>query len=151
MFLGKKYSILIIIGIIIDQTTKVLANTFLKDKVLVIFDPFLSLPLVHNYGAAYGILQNQRWLLLFIGFSVLIFCIIFHKKLAYTTLSKYGLSFLLIGTAGNLIDRFFRGYVIDFINIRIFPVFNFADVAIDIGIFLFILDLFLSSSNAENK
>lgn len=49
----------------------------------------------------------------------------------------------MIGTLGNLVDRVWQGYVIDFIDIRIFPVFNVADVCIDIGVACFVLELIM--------
>ena len=71
---------------------------------------------------------------------VIFICVVFSRVIATTKWSKLGLSFLLIGAIGNFLDRLFLGYVIDFIDIKIFPVFNIADVCIDIGICFFILE-----------
>lgn len=135
--------IIISIGLFLDQISKLWANHVLSFTVPKVIIPHLfSLQLVHNFGAAYGILQHHRFFLLSISCLVLIFGSIFFKKIAQTVFSKYGLCFLLIGTAGNFLDRLFRGYVIDFMDIRIFPVFNLSDVCIDIAVILFIIDIF---------
>ena len=80
----------------------------------------LEFQLVHNYGAAYGILQNQRIFLCTVSLVVIIGCILFRDKIATTKVAQYGVIFLLIGSMGNCIDRLLFGYVIDFINIHIF-------------------------------
>ena len=148
----KIYPIIIITGILVDQITKHLAQTFLSFfKPFVIAKNILSLHLVHNYGAAYGILQNKRILLLSISLLVLFIIFFNFKKIATTSLAKFALCFLLIGIIGNFIDRLLFGYVIDFININIVPVFNFADVFIDIGIIGLAWDIFTNNEKAKTK
>jgi len=138
-----RFFVLIVIGVFLDQLSKIWANHFLNFYTPKICVPHLfSLQLVHNFGAAYGILQHHRILLLSISFMVLVFGTLFFNRIAQTVLSRYALSFLLIGTAGNFLDRFIRGYVIDFMDIKIFPVFNFSDVCIDIAVVLFLIDIF---------
>ncbi len=128
----------------LDQLTKKWASTHLSE-----YHPFVIIPdkvsfqLVHNFGAAYGILQNQRPILLAIATLVLGVCIVFRNQLAPTAVSRWGLMILVAGTLGNYLDRVRLHYVVDFIDIRIFPVFNVADVLIDIGLALFLLDIFL--------
>jgi len=132
----------ILFGVILDQLSKWGANTYLSLGLegIQIF-PGLSFNLVHNYGAAYGILQNQQRFLLILNAVVILGLVIFGQKLVTSKWSKRGLAFILIGAIGNFIDRIFHGYVVDFINIQIFPVFNIADMCIDIGIGLFILEM----------
>ena len=130
-------------GIAIDQITKYWAsNTLEFSKAIIVIPQAFILHLVHNYGAAYGILQNQRPLLIGVACTVIAACILFYKRIATTQWSYYGISFLLMGAIGNLIDRLRLGYVVDFIDIRIFPVFNIADILIDIGVICFIIDTF---------
>lgn len=132
------------LGFLIDQVSKFFAQLSLSFYEPVVVIPHaLILQLVHNYGAAYGILQNQRWLLIAIGFLVLGTIYKYRKDLVSSAWSQWGLTFLLIGSCGNIFDRVLRGYVVDFIYIYIFPVFNVADVCIDIGIGLFLIELFL--------
>ena len=111
-----------------------------------------SLQLVYNYGAAYGILQNQRLFLLIVGTIVIIGGFVFSKKIISSAWSCVGLCFLLGGACGNVFDRFRLGYVVDFIDIRIFPVFNFADVFIDIAIACFLIELiFYDKKKIQSK
>jgi signal peptidase II len=98
------------------------------------------LTLVKNSGAAFGILPNQRPFLIVIGLLVLGLILYFIKKTPksdYLMLSS--LSLILGGSLSNLYDRIVRGYVIDFIDFRVWPVFNFSDVMIDAGIGLIVL------------
>ena len=126
-----------------DQTTKLLATLKLDFyEPFTIINSILSFQLVHNYGAAYGILQHQRVLLTVVGLFVVIGSIVCQKWIIQTVWSRYGLVFLIAGALGNLIDRMRLGYVVDFVDIRIFPVFNVADVLIDIAIVLFLIELF---------
>jgi signal peptidase II len=150
---SKAHTALLALGVVLDQVTKHLAeNTLSFYEAKPLISDLVSLQLVHNYGAAYGILQNHRWLLLFVSFTVLIGCVFFRHKIGTTKESRLALIFLLIGTIGNLIDRLFLGYVIDFMNIQIVPLFNLADVSIDIGIGLFLLDAFkINEKNTSSK
>ena len=138
-----KHYFFIICLIFFDQTTKLLATLKLDFyEPFTIINSVLSFQLVHNYGAAYGILQHQRVLLTVVGLFVVIGSIVCQKWIIQTVWSRYGLVFLIAGALGNLIDRMRLGYVVDFVDIRIFPVFNVADVLIDIAIVLFLIELF---------
>ena len=76
--------------------------------------------------------------------TYLAFLLYNSKQLEY--LEKLSLSLILGGAVGNLIDRIWLGYVVDFIDIRIFPVFNLADIFINIGVICFIIDIFNSKN-----
>ena len=129
-----------IIIILIDQFTKYLIlHNFKK----VINKDFLlfRLDFVKNYGAAFNILSGNRIFLSSISviFSILLTYLILRKNtLKSVELLSY--SFILGGTIGNGIDRILSGFVIDFINLNIinFPVFNIADLSINLG-FIFLL------------
>ena len=126
--------------ILIDQFTKYLIFSNYKlflNKDFLLF----RLDFVKNYGAAFNILSGNRTFLSCISiiFSILLIYIIFRKN-TINSIDLYSYSFILGGTIGNGIDRLFRGFVIDFINLNIvnFPVFNIADMSINIGfVFLF--------------
>ena len=136
------FTLLLIIGLLLDQLTKFVAEAKLSFfSPLDIIPGILSLQLVHNRGAAYGLFEGKQTFLLAVSIIVILFCFIFQKKIGITFWSKYGVTFLMMGAIGNFIDRVFHGYVIDFIYIRIVPVFNFADVFINIAIICFVLDL----------
>ena len=120
---------------LIDQFTKYLI--FNNYKILVNKDFLLfRLDFLKNYGAAFNIFSGNRIFLSFISiiFSILLFYLIL-KKNSSNYYDLYSYSLILGGTIGNGIDRLVNGYVIDFINLNIisFPVFNIADISINIG------------------
>ena len=126
--------------VLIDQFTKYLIY---NNKNLLINKDFIlfRLDFVKNYGAAFNIFSGSRIFLSLISilFSILLIYLIFSKN-TYKSLDLYSYSFILGGTIGNGIDRIYRGLVVDFINLIIinFPVFNIADISINIG-FIFLL------------
>jgi len=99
------------------------------------------LDFVKNYGAAFNIFSGSRIFLSFISiiFSILLIYLILRKN-NLNSIELYSYSFILGGTFGNGIDRVLKGFVIDFINLNFinFPVFNIADMSINIG-FIFLL------------
>ena len=89
-----------------------------------------------------GILRVKFFtFLLLVSVVVIVGSIIWQQKIIQSQYSKYAVLFLLAGAIGNFIDRFVLGYVIDFINIHILPVFNFADIFINIAVGLFIVEM----------
>ena len=126
--------------ILIDQFTKYLM--FYNHKIFINKDFLLfRLDFVKNYGAAFNIFSGSRIFLSIISsiFSILLIYLILRKNnLNFIDLFSY--SFILGGTIGNGIDRILKGFVVDFINLNIinFPVFNIADISINVG-FIFLL------------
>ena len=130
--------------ILLDQATKFLALKFLQLNTPVpLIKNFLNLTLVHNRGAAFGFFQNQ--LLMFVLISILAIAFIFYnlKNKKNSIIFQLSLSLILGGAIGNLIDRLRFGFVIDFLDLRVWPVFNLADSAITGGAILLIWESFL--------
>ena len=134
------YILLSILIILSDQFTKNIINinhtSLIQNDLL-----FFSIDYVKNYGAAFNILSGSRFFLSTVSTIItlfLIYFILYKKNLNNLDLLSY--SFILAGTIGNGIDRITKGYVIDFINLNFidFPVFNIADISINIG-FIFIM------------
>ena len=130
--------------VLIDQFTKYLM--FYKYKLLINKDFLLfRLDFVKNYGAAFNIFSGNRIFLSTISviFSILIIYLIFRKN-NLNSFDLYSYSFILGGTIGNGIDRVYKGFVVDFINLNIinFPVFNIADISINIGIIFLLYNIF---------
>jgi len=126
--------------VLIDQLTKYLI--FYNTKLFINKDFLLfKLDFVKNYGAAFNIFSGNRVFLSLISifFSILLIYLILRKN-TVNIYDLYSYSFILGGTIGNGIDRIFKGFVIDFINLNFinFPVFNIADISINIG-FIFLL------------
>ena len=141
--------IIVSIVILLDQTTKFLALRFLQLNTPVpLIKNFLNLTLVHNRGAAFGLFQNQ--LLLFVLVSLFAIGLIFYnlRNKANSVLLKVSLSLILGGAAGNLIDRLRFGYVVDFLDLRVWPVFNIADSVITIAAFVLVWELLFNKNVA---
>ena len=125
--------------VLIDQSTKylMLYNKKFINKDFILF----KLDFVKNYGAAFNLFSGSRIFLSLISilFSILLIYLIFRKN-TLNSFDLYSYSFILGGTIGNGIDRIYKGFVVDFINLNIinFPVFNIADISINIG-FVFLL------------
>lgn len=129
--------------VILDQATKWLANTSLGYfDVVTVIPRFLSIQLVHNPGAAWGIFAHQRFFLVFVSMAVLAVLWFMRKRFGVGALGQWAVVCLAAGTLGNGIDRLTWGWVTDFINIGIIPVFNLADVLINIGVFGVLIDSF---------
>ena len=130
--------------VLIDQFTKYLM--FYNKKLFINKDFLLfKLDFVKNYGAAFNIFSGSRIFLSLISiiFSILLIYLIFRKN-TLNSFDLYSYSFILGGTIGNGIDRIYRGFVVDFINLNIinFPVFNIADISINIGFIILLYNIF---------
>jgi len=129
--------IIVFIILSLDQLTKLLVtkNLLLNQPVPIIKGIF-NLTLIHNRGAAFGILKNQIALLILTSVCAIILIYFNLKSNKHRKSWVVSLSLILAGAIGNLIDRLFFGYVIDFLDFRIWPVFNVADSSITIGAIL---------------
>ena len=141
MILFLCISVLVIVA---DYFTKMLAvNVFKVNEITVIKD-ILYFTYVENRGAAFGMLQNHRWIFITVTTVVIALIILYVLiKKPKRKIELTALSLICGGGIGNMIDRIFLSYVVDFIDVRIinFPVFNVADCAVVIGCGLLILYL----------
>ena len=130
--------------ILVDQFTKYLISYNYKFFLNIDFFLF-RFDFVKNYGAAFNIFSGSRIFLSLISifFSILLIYLIFRKN-SLNSFDLYSYSFILGGTIGNGIDRILKGFVVDFINLNFinFPVFNIADVSINIGFILLLYNIF---------
>ena len=125
-----------LIIILIDQITKFLIKTSfqLKQSLPIIKDIF-HLTYIHNFGAGFGILQQQQWILIFISLTVVgVIFYYFDRIKEKDKLLQNLVGFILGGTIGNLIDRVAYGFVIDFLDFQMWPIFNAADSFVTIGV-----------------
>jgi len=128
---------------LLDWASKIfiLRNLSLNESVEIIKNIFY-LTLVHNTGAAFGIFKNQTLFFIVVSILAVITIVIYIKKFSNISLAiKIGLALILGGAFGNLVDRLCFGYVVDFLDFKIWPVFNIADSAITVGTFLLIVNL----------
>lgn len=121
----------------LDQLTKLLVTQkfFLYQSIPLIKGVF-HLTLVHNRGAAFGLFRYQTQLFIYAALLAVVLICLNLKKSGQGFLRKTALAFIAAGALGNLIDRVRFGYVIDFLDFRVWPVFNVADSAITIGVVL---------------
>ena len=137
------------LGIVgLDQLSKYLVVANIPLYTNVPFLPgFLGLTNVRNTGAAFSILEGQRWLfvVMFAALTVLLLIEYFKKPMPFTKLERWCIAAIYGGGIGNMIDRIFRGYVVDMIKTEFmnFPVFNVADCFITCGCILLLAHLIL--------
>lgn len=145
--------------VLLDQATKAMVrNRFELHESVTVIPGFFDLTRVHNTGAAFGFLDPvdfpyKTLALTLFALAALVGLAVYSATLdASQKLTRLGLAFVIGGAAGNLIDRVTAGYVLDFVDLYRgswhFWAFNIADVAINIGVGLMILDLFVPRSSA---
>ena len=155
----RKIAIMIItvVLVIIDQLSKLLVVSNLSvGESLNIIPKFFSITSVENAGAAWGVFSDST---LALGVLSVVFSLFFIKFIIeQKEISKFNVinySLVLSGILGNMIDRFVRNYVVDFIDFKIFsydfPVFNIADTFIVVGILLIIVDMLLVGDKSDSK
>ena len=139
----------------LDQLTKWLAAASLKPiETFPIIKDALHLTYHENKGAAFGILQDHRWVFMLIS-TVAIIALIFYL-VKFSPKNKWlgiGLSFIVGGGIGNMIDRTLMGYVVDFIDFRLinFAIFNIADSFVCVGAVLVLIYVFFFSEENTKK
>ena len=141
--------------ILIDQVSKFWilgALGFYQSKIVI--PHVLNLTLVKNKGAAFSIFSNSTTLLTIISiFASLLLITIIIKSPPKSYWNSIGIAYLLGGTLGNGIDRLFKGYVLDFLELVPinFPIFNLADISINLAIICFIIDMISGKDSSRKK
>ena len=138
----------------IDQVSKVIIDSSIAlGETISVIKNFFYLTYYQNYGAAWSILQNKT-IFIIIGTIlalILIYRYMYSFKMNKRNIAAFGL--LTGGIVGNLVDRILNGYVIDFFQVEPFgynfPIFNVADMAIVIGVFLLVLAIIRGEDKIE--
>lgn len=134
------YSLLIILFLIFaDQFTKRTIMEILPIGFSVKAMPGLWFTHVQNTGAVWGTMQDFNTILIVVSILVFFVLVYFYNQFK-TTGEKIAFAIIMAGIWGNLLDRFMLGYVVDFINLGWWPVFNIADSCIVVGVLIFLLD-----------
>lgn len=141
--------------VIIDQIIKiVVTKNIILNSSIILINNFFSLTYVKNTGAAFSILTDNVLFLILISLASLIgiyFYFIKNKSLSKAEIITLG--FLIGGLVGNLIDRIFYGYVIDYLSFILFnynfPIFNLADICIVLSTIALIFNM--EEKNGNNK
>ncbi len=148
---GVLYRALILVTIALliglDQLFKYLAVVNLKgNPPIPLIKGVFELHYSENPGAAFGILQDHRWVFISVTIVVMIFllCLLMSGKFSHLLLMNISASLIVAGGIGNLIDRIANGYVVDFLYFKLinFPIFNFADCCVVIGAVLLLVFFF---------
>jgi len=132
--------------IFVDYILKYFAyQTLAGGKIIVLIPNLLRLYYLKNTGAAFGIFQNCQWLLIIVSLAVAIYIIHYVNEEFPTNNAQYtGLIFIFSGTVGNLLNRILSGGVIDYLDLfGRWPIFNLADICINIGIVLLIISMII--------
>ena len=143
-----KYYYLIALAVFgLDQITKwIVVKKMTIGQSIPLIEGVFHLTSHRNRGAAFGILQDQRWFFIIITLLVVIGIIYYLQKVGRNQpMVAYALALILGGAVGNFMDRLFQGEVVDFLDFTLinYPIFNIADSAIVIGVGLMILDTLL--------
>jgi signal peptidase II len=131
---------------ILDQITKyIIAITMRPGQTIPILKNILHLTYVQNRGAAFGLFYGKLWFLIPAGMILVILMLYYYFRSQKSYWMQIPLGLIIGGSLGNISDRIFRQYVVDFIDFRFWPVFNLADTMINIGVFLIVIRLITSS------
>ena len=137
----------------LDLLFKYLVSTYLTT--VNIIDNFFSLTYVLNDGAAFSLFASRTYLLILIALICLFFIIYELKDNLDDRMLSIGYSLALAGLLGNFLDRLMDGYIIDYLSFKIFtynfPIFNFADILIVVGIVIVIIKEILKERGKKNE
>lgn len=133
----------------VDQLLKYLVHQhMLLGHSLPLLDNVVKLTYVQNTGAAFSFFVGFSSYLAVVGVIISAVVIYFHYRMpAKSYFVQLALAFILGGSVGNLVDRVFRFYVIDYIDITVWPVFNFADIMINAGVVMLLLKFMAKEGN----
>ena len=143
--------------IALDQASKWFMVSWLSLYETVAVMPYFNLTMAHNYGAAFSFLADaggwQKWFFIVLASVISLGLLYWLYKLAQTKLEGFSIALILGGAIGNVIDRIYYGYVIDFLDVYYgtyhWPAFNIADAAICIGAVLIMIDSFTAKSGED--
>ncbi len=146
---------LIIIGIFaLDRFVKYLVSSGMYvGESIPIIDQIFHITYIRNQGAAFSLLEGQKWILIGLPIVVMVVGIILLlvKRKVWHPMLNTSIAFICAGGIGNLIDRAFLGYVVDMFDFRVFPVFNVADIFVCIGCGLLLLYVLVFDRNKDEN
>ncbi len=149
------YLLIPVIGVALDQLTKHWASTQLQPVgTIPLWKDVFHFTYCENTGAAFSMLSDRRWLLLLI--TAVLLCVILYALIrdwVPTVFGRVCLLLILSGAIGNLLDRVIHGYVVDFLDFRLirFPIFNVADILLNVGVFALLIYLLLIEPKQKKK
>ncbi|MDD3655150.1 MAG: signal peptidase II [Atribacterota bacterium] len=147
-----RFVIGVLLVIIADQASKIWISSNLElGESIPIINKIFHFTYIQNPGSAFGLLRFSNTTFIVIGLLIILLGIIFLSKIArHSRLIFFSFILILGGSLGNLIDRLRIGSVIDFLDFRIWPIFNVADSAINIGFFFLIIHFLFQPEGARD-
>jgi len=140
--------ILPILIILFDQLTKFIVERYLYFKQIAVIDNILLLTYVQNRGGAWGIFNNIPFLFIVLV-PIVVVGLFWYMSKSKNRLEIISVCMIIGGALGNYIDRLIRGYVVDFIDFRIWPVFNVADIFVVLGGVLLVVSTIQIKKNGK--
>lgn len=150
-------TILTLLFIILDIASKLIVSKYMSlNETVVIIKRFFNITYVHNTGVAWSMLSHNSFLVVIISLIVIMGILLYIKNNNPDSLTeKFAYSLVLGGALGNFINRIVFGYVIDFIDVKIFnydyPIFNLADIFIVVGVFMLVIYTWRKENGNRSK
>lgn len=142
-----RFSLIASLVFFLDRVTKIYIMThYAAGDGFPVIPGIFHVTFVRNTGAAFGMMREHLPVLIVISVGFILFFIFFLLKKIFTPM-LWAWALIIAGALGNLYDRLFYGYVVDFLDFRVWPVFNFADSAICIGVAAVCLEGFMRKKN----
>lgn len=124
-------SFIVVLLVLIDQGIKIFVqNNYTTD---IVVNDFLTITYAKNYGASFSILEGNNIFIMAVTILAIVLIFILLNYYKDNKFFVYPLLVMLAGTIGNLIDRLYLGYVVDYISVNDFPIFNLADMCLTLG------------------
>lgn len=136
----KLFYPLALIAVVIDQVLKaVVRSTMVDGQSIPVIQNVFHLTYLKNFGAGFGLFHtlNLRWIFIALGVLIIAMVIVCHHRVPRKSLPpQLACALILGGAVGNFVDRLLLGHVIDYVDLRIWPSFNFADACLSVGVAL---------------
>ncbi|HPU35300.1 MAG TPA: signal peptidase II [Bacillota bacterium] len=147
------FFLIIAVVLLLDQGSKAAVQLWMyQGESIPIIKHVFHLTYILNPGAAFGFLAYQTNLFIIVTVVLVLGVLLFYRSLPLERVFvRYGLALVVGGALGNLVDRLRFGKVVDFLDFRVWPVFNLADSAIVIGVCLLLLDFLKDSVQKQDK
>lgn len=147
----KKEITIVSILVIIDQIIKLLAMNITDPIVLI--PNFLQLNYVKNYGVAWSMFNNRMVFIIVFSIAAIAYLFYILKQYRKFPIIHFGILMMIAGAFGNIIDRLFRGFVVDYVDTVIFgydfPIFNVADMLLVCGVIVIFIETLRKVKNGE--
>ncbi|WP_449241336.1 signal peptidase II [Desulfoscipio gibsoniae] len=148
-----RFIVIVLAAMIVDQFSKyIITLRMLPGESIPVFPPVFYITYILNPGAAFGVLANRTTFFIIVTLLVIVGVLVGYRYLPRKRIwARIALGLVVGGALGNLIDRVRLGRVIDFLDFRVWPIFNLADTAIVIGALLLIIDIWRGDKEERQR